>query len=97
MKVYISGKISGLPYDEVERNFKEAEIRLQEEGYETVNPLDSGLPVESTWKEHMKADIKMLMDCDTIYLLKNWKDSVGATIEQKIAVMLNYDIIEQIK
>lgn len=70
MKVYISGPITGLQYEEVEKAFNEAEIRLKEHGYEVVNPLNNGLPRESTWKEHMRADLKLLLDCDAIYLLK---------------------------
>ena len=96
-KAYISGPISGLPFDKVEQAFNDAEIRLQEEGYEVVNPLKNGLTKDHSWSEHMKADIKLLMDCDTIYLMKNWKKSEGATIEREIALSLRYDIIEQIK
>lgn len=97
MKVYISGAISGLPFDEVEKAFNEAEIRLEEQGYVVVNPLDNGLPRESNWDEHMKADIKLLMDCDAIYLLKGYQDSKGAMIEYDLARILGYEIIEQIK
>ena len=96
-KVYISGPITGLPFDKVEKAFNDAEIRLQEEGYEVVNPLENGLPRDSKWREHMKADIKLLMECDSIYMLKNWTASKGARIEYQIALLLEYDIIEQIK
>ncbi|MBS7122699.1 MAG: DUF4406 domain-containing protein [Dysgonomonas sp.] len=96
-KAYISGPISGLPFEKVEQAFNDAEIRLQEEGYEVVNPLENGLTKDHSWKEHMKADIKLLMECDTIYMLKGWTGSKGARIEYQIAVLLEYDIIEQIK
>ena len=96
-KVYISGPISGLPFDKVEQSFRDAEIRLQEEGYDVVNPLENGLTKDHSWHEHMKADIKLLMDCDTIYLLQGYTDSKGAMIEYDLARILGYDIIEQIK
>ncbi|WP_255493271.1 DUF4406 domain-containing protein [Dysgonomonas sp. HDW5B] len=64
MKVYISG----LPYNEVERKFNKAEEKLQLLGYQTVNPLNNGVPKDSTWNEHMRADLKLLLDCDAIYL-----------------------------
>ena len=95
MKVYISGPITGLPYEEVEKSFNEADIRLQEQGYEVVNPLNNGLPRESTWNEHMIADIKLLLDCDAIYMLNGWEISKGACIEFNIAVSLNYVIINR--
>lgn len=97
MKVYISGKITGLPFEEVEDNFYHAQNRLEEEGFEVVNPLENGLPREAEWHEHVKADIRLLLECDTIYLLENWKESKGARIERDIAVALGYDIVEQIK
>ncbi len=97
MKVYISGKITGLPFEEVEGNFYHAQNRLEEEGFEVVNPLENGLPREAEWREHVKADIRLLLECDTIYLLENWKESKGARIERDIAVALGYDIVEQIK
>lgn len=96
-KVYISGPISGLPFDKVEQSFRDAEIRLQEQGYEAVNPLENGLTKDHSWHEHMKADIKLLMDCNSIYMLKNWTGSKGARIEYQIAILLEYNIIEQIK
>ncbi|HBG40257.1 MAG TPA: hypothetical protein DDW85_02435 [Porphyromonadaceae bacterium] len=97
MRVYISGKITGLPFDEVENNFNAAQMRLEEEGFAVVNPLDNGMPPGGKWIEHMKADIKLLMECDTIYLLNNWKHSEGAIIERYLAISLGYDVIEQIK
>lgn len=96
-KIYISGPISGLPFDQVKQNFNEAEIRLQEQGYEVVNPLNNGLHPESAWREHLRADIRSLMGCDAIYLLKGYQDSKGAMIEYDLARILGYDIIEQIR
>lgn len=94
MKVYISGPITGLPYEEVEKAFSEAETRLQEQGYEVVNPLNNGLPRESTWNEHMRADLKLLLDCDAIYMLDGWTNSKGAEIEFNLAFDLRINIIK---
>lgn len=97
MRVYISGPITGIPYEEVEKAFSKAEIRLQEQGYEVVNPLNNGLPTNATWNEHMRADLKLLLDCDAIYLLKGYQNSKGAMIEYDLARILHFDIIEQLK
>lgn len=93
MKVYISGPISGLLYEEVEKAFNDAEIRLQEQGYEVVNPLNNGLPRESTWNEHMRADLKLLLDCDAIYMLDGWEYSRGASLEYDLAIDLGFKLI----
>jgi hypothetical protein len=38
--VYISGKMSGLTEEEYRKNFKDAENRLAELGYNVVNPCE---------------------------------------------------------
>lgn len=43
MKVYISGKISGLPLLEVKEKFANAADLLDSLGLQPVNPLDNGL------------------------------------------------------
>ncbi len=96
MKIYISGPISGLPFEKVERNFNDAEIRLQEQGYEVVNLLDNGLTKDHSWSEHMRTDLKLMLDCDAIYLLKGYQDSKGAMIEYDLARLLHFEIIEQV-
>ena len=95
MKVYISGKITGLPANQVRAKFSSAEKHLTSIGYETVNPLDNGLTPEHTWAEHMIADIRLLFECDAIYLLSDWLDSRGALIEKHIAEILGLKIISQ--
>ena len=92
-KVYISGKITGLPIDDAKTNFQDAENKLREKGYEVINPFNNGLPENSTWMEHMKADIILLMECDIICLLNNWRDSTGAKIEWNLAKEMGFKVI----
>ena len=47
MRVYISGKITGEPMDQVIAKFARAEFELATKGYDPVNPLKNGLPQES--------------------------------------------------
>ena len=109
MKVYISGKITGLPIEEAKQNFKNAADYLKSEGYEPVNPMelnghDAILKNENLtdwfkWCAHMKIDICALMDCDMIYLLPDWRESQGARIEHDIALKVGisafYDKTQQ--
>lgn len=84
-KVYISGAIAG--HDLVERKaaFKAAERELSEMGFDPVNPFDNGLPDEAHWREHMRADIALLLGCDLIYMLRGWELSKGAKLEHDVA------------
>ncbi len=93
-KIYIAGKVSGLPYNIAYSNFETAEKDLLKQGYNVVNPTKH---VEKTtnWLESMKICIKLLLDCEAIYLLKNWEYSKGARIEYQIAKELGYSIVSQ--
>ena len=97
MKICISGKISGLPIEEVKEKFSKAGKYLSTFGYEVVNPLDNGLPEGATWEEHMLADIAMLFQCEAIYMLPDWSDSKGAMIEKHIAQVQGKGIMYESK
>lgn len=45
----------------------------------------------------MGHDIKLLCDCDAIYMLNGWRESAGAKIEHKLARDLGIEIIYEIK
>lgn len=92
-KAYISGQISGLPYDEVVAKFANAEAKLQAQGYETVNPLNNGIPINAPWEIHVAMDVVLLMGCDTIYLLPDWQQSKGSTLEKSFAELTGKTMI----
>jgi nucleoside 2-deoxyribosyltransferase len=53
MKIYISGKITGLPFREVEDKFHSAQNFLEEFGFEVVSPLKNGLSQSHTWQQRL--------------------------------------------
>ena len=61
MKIYISGKISGLPISEVVTKFREAERKIRKFGQTPINPLNNGLPIETEWADQMGKDIALLL------------------------------------
>lgn len=91
-KVYISGPISGRPKEEVENQFRKAAERIQAAGDTPVLPIDNDIPRDATWEEHMRTDIKMLLDCDEVYALHGWDRSQGAALEVNIAVKLHMNV-----
>ena len=92
MKIYISGKITGLDYADVEAKFQDAQDLLSDIGFEVVNPLNNGLTKEHSWEQHMVKDFELLLPCDAIYMMDNWQDSIGARIEHRTAFEMNKDI-----
>lgn len=93
-RIYISGKITGLEESVYTKNFNDAEERLKDE-YEVVNPLKIKPEGEPTWENYMKADLKAMLDCECIYMLKGWTLSSGAIIEHNLAYELKFEIIYQ--
>lgn len=92
-KIYISGQISGLTPEEYAALFQAAEKRLKEQGNDVINPLNNGVAPGEPWREHMKADIRLLLECDAIYMLPNWELSTGATLERNIAQTLGLEVL----
>lgn len=84
-RIYISGKISGLPIKEVISKFQAACDKLRRFGLEPMNPLNNGLPLDADWADQMGKDISILLRCDAIYLLPDYSDSDGAKIELAVA------------
>lgn len=93
MKVYISGKISGLPIREAKERFDNAQALLESCGLAPVNPMSKEMPENATWEQHMVKDIELLLRCDAIYLMDNWADSRGAQIEYDIANRMKLEFI----
>lgn len=64
MKIYISGKISDLPTEQVKEKFAKAEAQIRAFGHEPVNPLDNGQPSTATWAQQMTASLAMLFESE---------------------------------
>jgi len=97
MRVYISGKMTGLKnYREV---FQKHEDLLRSWGYtDIVNPVHLSDKIiekynmteeESFRPENAKIflteDLRVLLDCDILYLIPNWHTSKGANLEKHVA------------
>lgn len=89
MKIYISGKITGLPIEEAKALFGYVETLLVAAGHEAVNPMTL-VPFDEklTWVDYMVEDIRALLVCDAILMLPNWTESKGAKVEHAIAVSM---------
>jgi hypothetical protein len=94
MKVYISGKITGLPIEKARANFEKTAELIRARGWEPVNPFEV-LPYhpDLKWEDYMKADIAALTSCDGIWLNDDWILSKGARLEAFLANELNIPIV----
>ncbi|MBO6271837.1 DUF4406 domain-containing protein [bacterium] len=91
-KIYISGKINGLPKDVSTHLFSKAEHYLISLGYKTLNPWTIN-HTSDKWEDMIIEDLKYLKKCSGIYMLSNWKDSYGATVEYNFAKGMGLKIL----
>lgn len=83
-KVFISGRVTGLPKEEAIRNFNRGKGMLLQNNYDFINPLDL-VPEGASNKEAMRILLPLLIDADGILLLNDNKFSEGSHIEKAIA------------
>lgn len=102
MKVYISGRITGLDRDEARAAFAAAADHLASIGHEPVNPFDipnpagCGCPGDPgpydsghTWVCCLRKDVEVIASsCDAIAMLPGWESSRGAMFELNVALTL---------
>lgn len=92
VRCYIAGPMTGKP----ELNFplfqREA-ARLRADGWHVVNPAEINPDPSAGWLPCMRADIKQLVDCDSILMLPGWEWSRGASLEHHIAQRLGMRVI----
>ncbi|MGL4956593.1 MAG: DUF4406 domain-containing protein [Bacteroidales bacterium] len=100
--IYISGKISNLPTMQVRDKFEAARASLESNGYKVLSPTDITPPTindldkrmrlagvsqqEAEWEYYMEHCWHLLTQCDTIYMLRDWRTSRGARLEFDVAV-----------
>ena len=81
MKIFISGKITGLPREEVVEKFAKAQAELEALGYTVLNPTI--LPPEGFEHSDYMHICKAMIDCcEAVFLLQNWQNSRGARQEK---------------
>lgn len=103
MKIYVSGGMSGIPYNNWPL-FNEVTALLRAKGYEVFNPAEKdflegitpdefGTPLpEDQYLAIIEADLKELRECDTVVVLPGWEKSRGAKIEVDLAWDLGYPV-----
>ncbi|VEH23197.1 DUF4406 domain-containing protein [Bordetella hinzii] len=92
-KIYISGPMTGLPKLNFPAFNAEA-MRLRELGYDVINPAEINPDPSAPWQDCLRADLRAMLDCDTLALLPGWAKSQGAHLEVHVAHRVGIDIVE---
>lgn len=96
-RVYISGPIANYNVEERKHTFSAYADLLRLKGYTPVNPFCNPLHLsgnaDADWREHMREDIKMLLDCDYILMLPQWEKSKGCKLELDVASSCGVELL----
>lgn len=81
--IYIAGPITGRDRVEFIKHFSSAQEFLEDKGFIVFNParVSSSLPDGLSHEEYMAVCMRMLSLCGAIFMLKGWKNSLGANRE----------------
>lgn len=96
MKIFISGRVTGLPREEAMRNFERGEKLLLNNTYGFINPLKI-VPEDASPAEAMKICLPLVCDDDVdgILLLNNSIFSQGSLLEKAAAQYCHKLIFEE--
>jgi hypothetical protein len=94
MKVYIAGRVTGLPREDVKSKFEKAEALARSNNWNPVNPTRH-ITFKAPPRQAMKTCLPLLLDCDAILLLNDFKFSEGAQIEAQIARYVGIEVINE--
>lgn len=92
-KVYISLPITGHDIEKVQLRAQEHAHMLRMAGYDPVTPFDICPEPDLSYSHYMGEDIKMLLECDAIYLVPGWGESKGCRAELAVAMIYDKQII----
>ena len=99
MRIYLSGKITGLDKEVYSRQFERAESFYKTGGFDVVNPVTIGEVIlknnpKAKWEDFIQEDLKALRTYTHIVLLEGWEESKGAKKEKAEAEKLGLEIMQ---
>jgi len=91
-KLYVAGPMTGYPkcnYPE----FNRVATLLRQTGYEVINPVDVEVAGGAAhYVDHLREDLRALLDCHGVATLDRWWESAGARNEVQVAGLLKMPV-----
>lgn len=95
MKVYISLPITGKDIEEQRRHAGDVASFLLTAGHTPVSPFNNGLNANASYEDHLREDLKMLLDCDAIFMCKGASFSAGCLLEDEVATKCGLTVVTE--
>lgn len=89
-RIYISGPVTG--NSRYREQFGRAERLLALEGWKVCNPVRNERD-GMEWSWYLRRDIRKLLKCSAIYMMRGWTRSRGARLERTVASSLGMAVI----
>lgn len=94
-KVYISLPITGEDYNNKRNHAYVVAVNLEQKDYEAVTPFDAVPSLSTPYNEAMGRCVSALLECDAIYLCKNWQNSKGCMAELQVALVYGKEVMTE--
>lgn len=103
--IYVSGAYMGKDNGQsINSNInlaREAAIELWQRGYTVISPHLNTQNFEKdcncTYDDYLVGDCEIVRRCDGVFMLYNWEESNGASIERQIALENNIPVFYKIQ
>lgn len=89
--IYISGPLSGYDYKERQESFTKVQKILELMNYEVKNPLANDSLYDPP--KRLRENLKMLLDCDEIFMMDGWNKSQDCLLELNVAVAAGMQVL----
>lgn len=94
-KVYVSIPITGEDYNDQRNHAFVVATNLFQKDYDVVTPFDVVQSTSTPYNVAMGKCVAALLDCDAIYLCKNWQNSKGCMAEMQIALVYEKEVMTE--
>lgn len=85
IRYYLAGPMSGKPHFNYPA-FEDAAKRLRAAGMTVTSPHElHGDNVGRPWADCLRVDLRAMLECDAVIMLRGWRESAGAVLEHRVA------------